>query len=196
VSGHFFFERQAGLLYARGHEVGSEGGNLVRDTLGESRGQRARGGHERTSYQRIGVGGKNLVVVVIGIVEEDLCVGDAVFGLDGRVIDLRDAHEKNAVSGANHEGASLAERIGQSGARGEVVGLERDPARRWKQGVREQSSARESLQIPANAEIDGKPVGDAQSVLREGRVFVCVWIRGSSAEALQIVVRHLVGVGA
>jgi len=91
------------------------------------------------------------VVVVVGVIEEDLRVGDAVFGLDDRVVNLGDANEEDAVSGADYERTGFAEGVGESGARGEVVGLEGDFAGRGKQRVGEESGGGEGLQVPADA---------------------------------------------
>ena len=52
------------------------------------------------------------------------------------------------------------------------------------------------MEIPANAEVDGKMVGDADRVLGEGSIVVAVGIGRICAEVLQIVVRDFVSVGA
>jgi hypothetical protein len=97
------FEGEAGLLHARGYEVGSEGGNVVGDALGESGGKVAGGGGgQRAAYERVGVGGEDLLIVIVGVVEKDLSVGDAVFGGDGGVVDLRNADVEESVSGADY----------------------------------------------------------------------------------------------
>ena len=125
VAGDFALEGEAGLLHARGDEVGSEGGNIVGDALGESGGQAAGGrGGERAAHNRIGIHGKNLIVVVVGIVEKDLRIGDSVFGGDGGVVDLRNADVEDPIAGADDERAGLAEGISESGARAEVVRIE------------------------------------------------------------------------
>ena len=79
---HFLFQSQAGLLHARSDEVRGKGGNSFRDALGKSRGERAGCGIKRTTYQRIGISGEDLVVVIIRVVEEEAGVGDTVFGFD------------------------------------------------------------------------------------------------------------------
>ena len=52
------------------------------------------------------------------------------------------------------------------------------------------------MEIPANAEVDGEVIGDADGVLGEGGVVVAVGTGGIGAEALEIVVGDGVGVGA
>ncbi len=44
AAGDFTLERQAGLLHARSHEVGGEGGNVIGDAFGEPGGETARRG--------------------------------------------------------------------------------------------------------------------------------------------------------
>ena len=109
VIGDLFFKCQADLLDARSDEVGGEGGDVVGDALGESRGKSAVRGVERTTYQRVGISGEDEVVVVVRVVEEDLGVGDAVFGLHDGVVNLRDANEEDAVSAADYEWTPVAE---------------------------------------------------------------------------------------
>ena len=72
VVDHFLFQSDAGLLHARGDEVSGEGGDVVGDALRKSCGQRAVRGIQRTTHQRVGISGEDLVVVVIGVVEEEL----------------------------------------------------------------------------------------------------------------------------
>ena len=52
------------------------------------------------------------------------------------------------------------------------------------------------MEIPAHAEVDGEMIGGADGVLGEGGVVIAVGIGGICAEALQVVLRDLVGVGA
>ena len=66
------------------------------------------------------------MAVIVGIVQKDLRVGDAVLGGDGGVVDLRNANVKNSIAGADDEWVGLADGIGQSGARAEIVGFERN----------------------------------------------------------------------
>src|SRR5579864_5555770 len=163
----FFFQREAGLPHAGSHEVGGEGGEIIGNSLGESGGQRAARRVKRAGHERIGIVGEDLSVVVVRIVEKKAGVGDAVFGLDDRVVDLRDADEEEAVSGADNEGASVAEGVSESGARREVVGFEGNFAGGWKQRIGEQSGSGERLQVPADSEIERQVVGDADGVLRK-----------------------------
>ncbi|MFZ1142932.1 MAG: hypothetical protein WAN76_27445 [Candidatus Sulfotelmatobacter sp.] len=164
------------MLHARGDEVGGEGGDVVGDALGEAGGQRAGSRIERTSYERIGIAGEDLVVVVVRVVEEDAGVGDAVIGLDDRVVNLRNADEEDAVSGADDEWTLVAEGVSQSGARGEVIRLERNFAGWREQRVGDESCSSKGLQVPTDAEIERQVVGDADGVLCEGGVFVGVGI--------------------
>ena len=125
VVGDFALEGEAGLLHTRSDEVGSEGGNIIGDALGESSGQLAgSGGGEQAAYQRIGIHGKNLIVVVVGVVEKELSVGDAVFGGDGGVVDLRNADVEDPVAGTDDERVGLADGVSETGARAEVMGIE------------------------------------------------------------------------
>ena len=124
VVSDFALESNAGLLHTRGDEVGGEGGDVVGDALGESGGERAGCGHEGAGDQRIGIGGEDLVVIIVAVVEEDLRVGDAVFCGDYRVVDLRNADVEQSVAGADDEWVSVADGVGESGARAEVVGFE------------------------------------------------------------------------
>ena len=148
------------------------------------------------AHERVGIAGEDLVVVVVRVVEEDAGVGDAVIGLDDRVVNLRNADEEDAVSGADDEGTLVAEGVGESGARGEVIRLERNFAGWREQRVGDESCSSEGLQVPADAEIQRQVVGDADGVLCEGGVFVGVGMRGGAAEVLQIVMRDFMGVGA
>ena len=52
----------------------------------------------RATYQRVGICGKNLVVVIVGVIEKDLSVGDAVLGGDRGVVDLRNADVEDSDS--------------------------------------------------------------------------------------------------
>src|ERR1022692_1995591 len=161
MAGDFALEGEAGLLDARGDEVGGEGGDVVGDALGESGGKIARRGHDRAGDQRVGICGEDLVVVVVGVVEKELSVGDAVFGGDGGVVDLRNADVERSVSGADDERVGLTDGVGESGARAEVVGFEGNFAGGRKQRIGEKSGGGEGLEIPAHAEVDGEMVGDA-----------------------------------
>ena len=58
------------------------------------------------------------------------------------------------------------------------------------------SGGGEGLEIPANSEVDGEMIGDADGVLGEGGVVVAVGVGAGWAEVLEIVVRDLVGIGA
>ena len=136
------------------------------------------------------------MVVVVGVVEEEAGVGDAVFSGNGGVVNLRNADVENSVSGANNEWMFFAERIGEADARAEVKGFERNFARGWEEWIRNQSRSGEGLQIPAHAGINGEVVGDANRVLGEGGVIIGIGMRGGLAEILDVVLRHGVGVGA
>ena len=72
VVGDFALDREAGLLHARGHEVAGESGDVVGDALSESGGQTAGGGCNSAGYQRIGIGGEDLVVIEVRVVEEQV----------------------------------------------------------------------------------------------------------------------------
>jgi len=65
-----------------------------------------------------------LMVVVVGVVEEELSVTDAVFGGDGGVVNLRNADVEESIAGTDHERAALADGIRDSGARAKVVRIE------------------------------------------------------------------------
>src|SRR6202011_1943393 len=95
-----------------------------------------------------------------------------------------------------YEGTGFAEGVCESGARGKIIGLEWNLAGGREQRVGQETGGRESLQVPADPEIQGEMVGDADGVLGEGGVFVGVGIRGGAAEILQIILWHFVGVGA
>ena len=69
-------------MHPRGDEIGCKSGDTVGDTRGESGWQGAGSSDERTAHERIGIGGKDLVVVVVSVVEEEAGIGDAVFGGD------------------------------------------------------------------------------------------------------------------
>ena len=73
---------------------------------------------------------------------------------------------------------SFADGIGEAAARAEVVRIKRDFARGWKQRVRFKSSRSEGLEVPANAEVNGEMVGDANRILREGSIVVAVGVGG------------------
>ena len=83
VVGDLALESKAGLLHARRDEVRSEGGDVVGDALGESCREIAGGCGDRAAHERIGIGGEDLVIVVVGVVEENLSVGDSVPRSDG-----------------------------------------------------------------------------------------------------------------
>src|ERR1039458_5266979 len=121
----FALERETGLLHARGDEVESESGNVIGDALRESGGDVARGGNHRAAHQRVGIGGKDLVVVVVGVVKKELSVGDAVIGGDGGVVDLGNADIEDSKAGADDQRSALADGVGESGARAEVVEIGR-----------------------------------------------------------------------
>src|SRR5580700_1699320 len=108
LAGDLTLEGEAGLLHARGDEVGGEGGDVVGDALRESGGETARCGHDGAAYQRVGIGGKNLVVVIVSVVKKELSVGDAVIGSDGGVVNLGNADIEESVAGADDERVSLA----------------------------------------------------------------------------------------
>src|ERR1022692_113092 len=124
LAGDLALEREAALLHARGDEVSGEGGDVVGDALRESGGKTARDGNNRAADQRVGIGRKDLMAVIVGIIQKDLSVGDAVIGGDGGVVDLGNGDVEESVAGADDQRMRLAEGIGESGARAEVVGLE------------------------------------------------------------------------
>src|SRR5260370_32399401 len=126
VVGDFALESEAGLLDTRGDEVGGKGGDVVGDALSESGGKRARGRHDGAGDQRIGIRGKGLVVVILRVVEEDLRVGDAVFGGHDGVVDLRNADVEQSVAGTDDERVRAAEGVSESDAWAEDVRLEGD----------------------------------------------------------------------
>src|SRR5579863_5396525 len=122
VVGDLALNGEAGLLHARGYEVRVKGGNIVGDALGESRRKITRLRIQRAGHQWVGIGGKELVVVKVGVIEKNLSIGDAVLGGNGGIVDLRDAHVKEPIAGADDKRVSLAEGVGESSARAEVVG--------------------------------------------------------------------------
>ena len=61
------------------------------------------------------------MAVIVVVIEEDLSVGNAVFGGDGRVVDLRNANVEETVAAADDERAIVTEGIGKSDARADVV---------------------------------------------------------------------------
>ena len=124
MADHFAFERQAGLLHARSYKVGGESGDVVGDALRESSGEIARSGNNRATYQRVGISRKDLMAVIVGIIQKDLSVGDAVVGGDGGVVNLRNANVKNSIAGADNKRVGLADGVGEPGTRAEVVGFE------------------------------------------------------------------------
>ncbi len=109
---------------------------------------------------------------------------------------MRNTHEENTVSGADHERPLVAEGVGEARARREIVWLEGNLPRWWKQRVRLQSLRGEGLQIPTNSEIQRQVIGDADGVLREGGIFVGIGVRCGASKVLQIIVGDFVGVGA
>ena len=52
------------------------------------------------------------------------------------------------------------------------------------------------MAIPAHAKVDGKMIGDADCILREGSIVVGIGMRGGLAKILKIVLGDLVGIGA
>ena len=79
------------------------------------------------------------MAVVVAVVEEDLRVGDTVIGLDDGVVNLGNADEEDAISGADYERTLFAEGIGQAATWCEIVGLEGDFAGWREQGIRKES---------------------------------------------------------
>ena len=129
VSGDFALESQAGLLHPRSHKVGRECRHVVGHALRESGGKIARScGRERAVNQRVGISGKDLMVVIVGSVKKKLSVGHAVLRGDGGVVDLRNADVEQSITRANHQRMSLADGIGESRSRSEIVRIERDLA--------------------------------------------------------------------
>ena len=135
--GDFAFEREAGLLHARSDEIGGKGGNVVSDALGEPSRKTASSRGYGATCQRVGIRGKDLMVVIVAVVEKKLGVGDAVVGGDGGVVYLRNANVEEAVAATDDEWSSLAEGIGKSGARAEIVRVERNFAGGWEKRVGE-----------------------------------------------------------
>src|SRR5580692_2854517 len=122
LAGDFALEGEAGLLHARSNKVGGEGRHVVGHALAKSAGKIARsGGRKRAANQRVGIRGKDLMVVVVGSVKKNLSVSDAILGGDGCVIDLRNADVEQSIAGADYQGVSPADGIGQSSSRAEVV---------------------------------------------------------------------------
>src|ERR1700730_15547665 len=126
VVGDLALNGEAGLLHPRGLEVGVKGGDIVGDALRESRRKITTLRIERTGHQRIGIGGEELVVVIVGVVEKDLRIADAVFGGNRGVVDLWDSDVEDPIACADDKWVSLAEGVGESRARAEIVGLERN----------------------------------------------------------------------
>jgi hypothetical protein len=93
------------------------------------------------------------MVVVVGIVEKELSVGDAVIGGDGGVIDLGNADVEQSVAGANYERVRFADGVSESSARAEVGGFEGNFAGGRKERIRNQAGGGEGLEIPANAQV-------------------------------------------
>ena len=185
------------MLHARSDKVRSEGGHIVGNAFGKSGGKIARSAGWGAANQRIRIDGEDLMVVVVpGVVEKNLRVGNAVFGGDGGVVDLRNADVKNAVAAANDERMIFTNGVGQSAARAEIVRIERNLAGGREQRIRFSPGGGEGLQIPAYAEIDREMIGDANRVLRESSVVVAVGIGRGRAEILQIILRNGVGIGA
>src|SRR5205814_1530559 len=122
-------------------------------------------------------------------------VGDPVFRLNYRVVNLRNADEKDAVSGANDQRAPVAQRVCQPGAWGEIVWLKWHFAGRREQRIREQPLGGEGLKIPTNSQIHREMIGQAHRVLREGGIFIGIRMRYGAAKIVQVVMRHLVRVG-
>ncbi len=133
----FAFQGEAHLLHPRGDEVGGESRNVIGDALREPGGKIAGRGSQRATYQRIGVGGEDLMVVEVGVVEKNLRVADAVLGGDGRVVDLRNANVEHSITRADDERVRPAEGVGESGARAEVVRIEGNFARGREQRIRD-----------------------------------------------------------
>src|SRR5207302_3705821 len=96
---------------------------------------------------------EDLPVEVTIFVEEKMGVGDPVFRLNDRVVNLRDAYEKDAVSRANDQRAPVAQRVCQPGAGGEIVWLKWHFAGRREQRIREQTLGGEGLEIPTDSQI-------------------------------------------
>lgn len=78
------------------------------------------------------------MVVVVAVVEKKLGVGDSILRLNGRVIDLRNSHEEDAISRADEQRAFAAEGIGEPGVRGEIIRLKRNFAGRREQRIGQQ----------------------------------------------------------
>src|SRR5271170_725907 len=122
-AGDLALESKAGLLHARRDEIRRESRDIVSDALRKSGWKITGRGRERAGEQRVRIDRKGRVVGEVRVVEKDLGVSDAIFRRDGGVVDLRNPDVKDSVAGANDEWMSLAEGIGESGARPEVAGI-------------------------------------------------------------------------
>lgn len=129
---NFFFQRDVRLLHPWRHEIRRKRRNFVSDPLRESSRQRAICRVQRTIDERIGIRRKYLVVVVIAGAQEEIGVGDSVFRLDDRVVDLRNADIEDAVSRARDQRSLVPKGIRQPRTGGKIVRLERNFSRWWK----------------------------------------------------------------
>ena len=90
----------------------------------------------------------------------------------------------------------MAKRVRQTDARGKVAIIQRNFSRLRPERIADQTFGGESLEIVTHAQAHGQSSRDTNRVLHEGRVLVGVRMRYRRAEILDVVTRHLVGVGA
>jgi len=117
----------------------AEGGNVRFEELRNVGWRSARRRVERTAHKFVRVLRKNLAVCDVRIVEEEKIPGEAVLVLHGGSVDLRDPRIKPAIASAYNQRPLLPDGISQTGAGGEVAGIEGNFARIRPQWVGNQA---------------------------------------------------------
>src|SRR5271165_2423181 len=122
--GHFLLEAEAGLLHLGRLEVRGERGDSSLRKLRQTWRQGARGRTERTIHQGIWILRKDLMIVVVGIIQEEIGGGEPVIGRNGGSINLRNASVEPAVSPSHYERPLVAERVCYTHARSVIIRAE------------------------------------------------------------------------
>src|SRR5204863_3594184 len=126
----------------------------------------------RTVHQWRGIRRENLVIVVVGVVEDQVESCKPVIAGDCRGVDLGNAGVEPAVSGANHQRLLLPDGVSEADARRKVVGIEWNLAGGRPERIRGQALGRKRLQVVAQAEADRQAGSNAYRILQESREFI------------------------
>ena len=122
-------QAQAGLVDFRRAEIVRERGDIRLHELLQVRGCLAGRRRGRAVHDGIGVLGEDLVVVVVGVIEEEVVSGKSVLTLNRRIVDLRNAGVEEAVAGAHHQRVIVSNGIRQANARRKVIRPRKGPCR-------------------------------------------------------------------